>query len=74
MYTNSALKATSSRLDNNEPTGQIKSILPSLYLTHPLPSGGKPASSIRWQPFTDVLGIGKPFIAQLFIAFPSNRF
>ncbi|KAF8590691.1 BING4CT-domain-containing protein [Ramaria rubella] len=32
--------------------------LPPLYLTHPLPSGAKPASSLRFEPFHDVLAIG----------------
>ncbi|KAF8514977.1 NUC141 domain-containing protein [Gautieria morchelliformis] len=32
--------------------------LPPLYLTHPLPSGSKPTSSLRFEPFQDVLAIG----------------
>ncbi|KAF8519734.1 BING4CT-domain-containing protein [Hysterangium stoloniferum] len=39
-------------------TGHATPILPPLYMTHPLPAGAKPATSIRWQPFMDVLGIG----------------
>ncbi|GJJ13060.1 hypothetical protein Clacol_007309 [Clathrus columnatus] len=65
MYTGSALLVSPpDRSDRKQPPfspGQTKPIIPPLYLTHPLPSGAKPASKIRWQPFTDVLAIGHGF-------------
>ncbi|KIJ54676.1 hypothetical protein M422DRAFT_24583 [Sphaerobolus stellatus SS14] len=38
--------------------GHTTPVLPPLYLTHPLPSGAKPAACVRWQPFSDALAIG----------------